>query len=101
MKLRLFSQSHSIRPKPLNIWNNKVEWIKLFPVDGKKHHLDVLLRIPKFIPIQSVYYVAYGYSNLLVAALNIASGGLFWWQEPKHLSASTRALSTEKIRWQE
>src|SRR5450759_4642332 len=27
-----------------------------------------------------------GYSNALLAALNIASGGLFWWQQPTHLS---------------
>jgi AbiV family abortive infection protein len=92
VKLRLFSQVHSIRPKPLNHWNNKVEWIKLFPVDGKKNYLDVLLKVPKFIPIQGVYYVAYCYSNLLVAALNISSGGLFWWQEPKNLSAFYESL---------
>jgi AbiV family abortive infection protein len=85
LKIRLFSQSHSIRPKPLNQWNDKVTWIKLLPVNGKKHHLDAIIKIPKFITIQSVYNVGYGYSNLLVAALNIASGGLFWWQAPKNL----------------
>jgi AbiV family abortive infection protein len=86
LKIRLFSQSHSIRPKPLNQWNDKVIWLKLHPVNGKKHHLDAIIKIPKFITIQAVYYVGYGYSNLLLAALNIASGGLFWWHEPKNLS---------------
>ena len=86
LKIRLFSQSHSIRPKPLNQWNDKVTWIKLYPVNSKKNHLDAILKIPKFITIQVVYHVGYGYSNLLLAALNIASGGLFWWHEPKNLS---------------
>jgi AbiV family abortive infection protein len=92
LKIRLFSQSHSIRPKPLNQWNDKVTWIKLYPVNGKKHHLDAILKIPKFITIQAVYHVGYGYSNLLLAALNIASGGLFWWHEPKNLSTFYESL---------
>jgi|SRR5579875_1498150 len=49
LKIRIFSQSHSIRPKPLNKWNDKVTWIKLFPVNNKKNHLDVIFKIPKFI----------------------------------------------------
>lgn len=92
LKIRLFSQSHSIRPKPLNRWNEKVTWIKLYPVNGKKHHLDAIIKIPKFITIQIVYHVGYGYSNLLLAALNIASGGLFWWHEPKNLSTFYESL---------
>ena len=35
---------------------------------------------------QAVSYAGFGYSNALLAALNIASGGLFWWQQPTHLS---------------
>lgn len=92
LKIRLFSQSHSIRPKPLNQWNEKVKWIKLYPVNNKKNHLDAILKIPKFITIKAVYHVGYGYSNLFVAALNIASGGLFWWHEPKNLSTFYESL---------
>jgi AbiV family abortive infection protein len=92
LKIRLYSQSHSIRPKPLNSWNEKVTWIKLYPVNGKKQHLDAILKIPKFVPIQGVYYFGYGYANLFLAALNIASGGFFWWQEPKNLSTFYESL---------
>jgi AbiV family abortive infection protein len=92
LKLRFFSQSHSIRPKPLNRWNEKVDWIKLYPVNGKKNHIDVILKIPRFITIKVVYYVGYGYSNLLLAALNIASSGLLWWHEPKNLSTFYESL---------
>jgi AbiV family abortive infection protein len=69
LKIRLFSQSHSIRPKPLNHWNNGVEWVKLYPVNGKKNHLDVIFKIPKFISIKGIYHVGQGYSNCLLAAL--------------------------------
>jgi AbiV family abortive infection protein len=85
LKIRIFSQSHSIRPKPLNRWNERVTWIKLYPVNGKKNHLDVIIKIPKFITIKGIYYVGYGFSNVLLASLNIASGGLFWWREPQDL----------------
>jgi putative transposase len=37
LKVRFFSQSHSIRPKPLNQWNEKVTWID---------------PLPKFVPIE-------------------------------------------------
>lgn len=92
LKIRLFSQSHSIRPKPLNRWNQQVTWIKLYPVNHKKNQLDAILKIPKFITIHAVYRVGYGYSNLLLAALNIASGGLFWWHEPQNLSTFYESL---------
>jgi AbiV family abortive infection protein len=92
IKIRLFSQSHSIRPKPLNRWNDKVTWIKLYPVNGKKNYFDAIVKIPKFITIKAVYYVGYGYSNLFLAALNIASSGLLWWHEPKNLSTFFESL---------
>ena len=92
LKIRLYSQSHSIRPKPLNKWNEKVTWIKLYPINGTKNHLDAIIKIPKFIPIQSVYQIGLGYSNCLLASLNIACGGFFWWHEPKNLSQFYESL---------
>ena len=92
LKIRIFSQSHSIRPKPLNYWNDKVAWVKLYPINNKKNHLDVIFKIPKFITIKGIYYVGFGFSNLLLASLNIASGGLFWWHEPKNLKTFFESL---------
>jgi len=92
LKIRIFSQSHSIRPKPLNHWNDKVTWMKMHPVNNKKNHLDVIIKIPKFVTIKGVYYVGFGYSNLLLASLNIASGGLFWWREPQDLKTFFESL---------
>lgn len=86
LKLRIFSQSHSIRPKALNEWNEKVTWIKLYPVDKKKEQLLVELRLPKAIPLQGLWFVGFGYANTLMAALNIGSVGFFWWYMPTHIS---------------
>jgi AbiV family abortive infection protein len=86
LKIRLFSQSHSIRGKDLNRWNDRVTWLKLYPVDNKKDQILVELRLPKIVSLQAVWYAGFGYSNALLTALNIASGGLFWWQQPGNLS---------------
>jgi AbiV family abortive infection protein len=85
IKIRIFSQSHSIRPKPLNEWNEKVTWVKLYPVDKKKDQLLVEFRLPKAIPLQGLWFAGFGYANTLVAALNIGSLGFFWWFMPIHI----------------
>src|SRR5262249_11774572 len=45
IKIRLYSLSHSIRPKQLNDWNKHIHWIKLFPVGNDKHQLLVEITI--------------------------------------------------------
>jgi AbiV family abortive infection protein len=92
LKIRLYSQSHSIRGKDLKVWNERTTWLKLYPVDKKKDQLDAILRIPRFITIQMVYLFGFGYSNLLLAALNIASSGFFWWHKPMNLSTFYESL---------
>jgi AbiV family abortive infection protein len=86
VKVRLFSQSHSIRPKALNQWNDRVTWIKLHPVDKKKDQFLAEFKLPKAIPIQALWFAAFGYANTLVAAFNIATFGFFWWYMPEHIS---------------
>jgi AbiV family abortive infection protein len=92
LKIRLFSQSHSIRGKDLNKWNERVTWLKLYPVDNKKDQILVELRLPKIVSLQAVWYAGLGYSNTLLTALNIASGGIFWWQQPGNLSRYYESL---------
>ena len=92
MKIRLFSQSHSIRGKDLNKWNERVTWLKLYPVDNKKDQILVELRLPKIVSLQAVWYAGFGYSNALLTALNMASGGLFWRQQPGNLSRFYESL---------
>ena len=92
LKIRLFSQSHSIRGKDLKKWNDRVTWLKLYPVDNKKDQILVELRLPKAVSLQAVWFAGFGYSNALLTALNIASGGLFWWQQPANLSKFYESL---------
>ena len=92
LKIRLFSQSHSIRGKDLNRWNDRVTWLKLYPVDNKKDQILVELRLPRIVSLQAVWYAGFGYCNALLTALNIASGGLFWWRQPGNLSRFYESL---------
>lgn len=84
VKIRLYSQSHSLRPKILTEWNNRVTWIKLYVVDKKKGEFIAEFRLPKYVPIQGLWYIAFGFANTLVAALNIGTTGFFWWYIPEH-----------------
>jgi len=90
LKIRLVSQSHSIRGKDLKPWNERVTWIKLFP--AKKNELIVEFRLPKIIPLQGVWWMGFGYANAFVAALNIGSQGFFWWYLPSHISEFYESL---------
>jgi hypothetical protein len=36
MRVRILTDSHSIRPKTLTAWNEKSDWLKLIAVSGKK-----------------------------------------------------------------
>lgn len=56
LKIRLFSQSHSIRGKDLNQWNERVTWLKLYPVDNKKDQILVEVRPTKIVSL--VAYLA-------------------------------------------
>jgi AbiV family abortive infection protein len=113
IKIRLFSQSHSLRPKILTEWNKHVTWIKLHLANKKKGEFIAEFRLPKYVPIQGLWYVALGFANTLVAALNIGTGGLFWWYIPQHtgqfaesivdlesqMSAGIRRTPELKIAW--
>jgi hypothetical protein len=54
IKIRLRSWSHSIRPKPLNVWNEKIEKIKLFPTKDKSELLVTFIA-PKKLKLQMVW----------------------------------------------
>lgn len=85
IKIRLKSWSHSIRPKVLNEWNDKVNKIKLFPTKDKS---ELLIRFtaPKMLQGQMVWESGMQSSYLLVIALNIGTLGFFWWYLPTFVS---------------
>lgn len=86
IKIRLYSNSHSIRPKVLNQWNQLQSWISLFPVDKKKDRLDVQFTFPKSISIEKLWWAGWTAARIFAVALNIASMGFFWWCVPEHVS---------------
>jgi hypothetical protein len=86
VKIRLHSNSHSIRPKVLNKWNELQSWISLFPVDKKNNQLDVQFTFPKSVPIQGLWWAGWSAARQFAVALNISSMGFFWWYVPEHIS---------------
>ena len=92
LAFRLYSDSHSIRPRPLRDWNRISEWIELRPVSGQSNALDVELTLTKEISVVSVGATGLKVANTFLASLNIASRGLFWWEAPKWRSQPFRVI---------
>jgi len=86
LRIRLISDSHSIRPKALSAWNSQIDAIKLVSVPGKKHQLLVEFLFTETMPIESLWYTGWALARKFVVALNIGSRGLWWWRLPEHIS---------------
>ncbi|QSA96305.1 AbiV family abortive infection protein [Methylococcus sp. EFPC2] len=87
IRLRIYSASHSIRPKTLTEWNEKVRWIKLIPVSKSKNQLIVELILKDNIPVQGLWHSAWGVARHFVAALNIGTMGFWWWKMPEQVDS--------------
>lgn len=86
MTLRLYSNSHTIKQKPLNWWNGVSDLIKLFAVDKKKNELLMKITLLKSVHVKNLWWLAWGISRRFVVALNIGSLGFFWWYVPHQIS---------------
>ncbi len=86
MKLRFETASHSIRPQPLQRWNDGVDWIKLYAVPSDRHQLIAEITIPKRVSIHALWWAGYRVANLLLLSLSIGSLGFFWWRTPERVS---------------
>jgi AbiV family abortive infection protein len=85
MVLRVVTASHQIPPKVLNLWNKNVPHIKLEMRDPKKKHdLQVELRLGDDVPLQGVYWWGDVNARQFIVALNIATGGFWWYHINKH-----------------
>ena len=83
MRIRIYTDSHSIRPKVLRQWPF-AQFMRLIYV--KNTEILVEFVIPKKVPIQAVWGVGFAQARRSVTALNIGTGGFFWWDLPKHIS---------------
>lgn len=86
VRIRLHTNSHSVRQKALNHWNERVTWIKLTAVPDKKDQLILELHLGDQIPVQGLWHFAWGVARSFVTALNIATMGFWFWRVPIQVS---------------
>jgi hypothetical protein len=86
VQIRIETQSHSIRPKVLKIWNDSMPWIKLLAVQGARNKRELLveLTLREHVPLQGLWNYSLGIANHFIMALNMATSGLWWWVLPRH-----------------
>jgi len=91
MRVRIQSQSHSIRNNAFNKWNGGIRNIKIYKSDRKetkqtnKSEMLVDFIIPKAVPIHALWDYGFFMAKTFNVALNIATRGLFWWNVPKDI----------------
>lgn len=85
VRIRLYSDSHTVRQKELAEWNKGIDWIKLVAVSDKKNQLIVEFVLLDSIPVHALWYFAWGLARHFVAALNIGSMGFWWWRMPEQI----------------
>jgi AbiV family abortive infection protein len=78
MRLRFFSESHSIRASVLNSWNDGIEWMKLRRATANELIVDLVM--PRAVLAASVWGSGYVLAQRLLLALNIGTLGFFWWR---------------------
>ena len=86
VKFRIYSESHSIRQRALNAWNRDSDFIMKLNSTDNSNELICELILPKRVSILALWYAARGRCREFVAALNIATSGLFWWYVDKDIS---------------
>lgn len=82
VEVRLTSQSHSLRSKHLEEWNNHIETPKL--IMGSKNELIVKITLPASVHISTLWESALDMLNLFLIALNVgAVGGIIFRNIPR------------------
>ena len=86
VKFRIYSASHSIRKKALNEWNSHSDFIMKLHGSNNRSELICEFILPRSVHIKALWHVARARCREFVAALNIASTGLFWWHVDKDIA---------------
>ena len=87
IKVRVYTTSHSIRPKVLTYWNRQMDWVKLRST-GKKNKNEMIMEITlhDVVTVENLYASGFSLAHLCMAALNIGSLGFFWFDMPRQTS---------------
>jgi len=85
IRIKIFSGSHSIRPKELADWNKTIDPIKL-STNQKKDQLFIDICLLDNVPVEALWYFSWGVARHFVTALNIATQGFWWWRLPEQVS---------------
>ena len=80
--IRLVTNSHVIDPAWIGRWNNKVNWIKLSPVQGRRNCIQAHFIFPKGVPVQGLPILSAEVVRKFVVSLNVGTLGFFWWYVP-------------------
>lgn len=91
MRVRIQSQSHSIKNNAFQKWNEGVRDIKIYKSDKKdsnktaRSELLIDFSFPKALPLGGLWDHGLFMSKTFVIALNVATKGLFWWNVQKDI----------------
>jgi AbiV family abortive infection protein len=85
-RTRVYTASHSIRPKVLKYWNDRVGMVKLIST-GKNDEFLLELKIGDAVLLPDLYGYVLGKAKTILAFLSIGSTGLFWFDRPAFKSA--------------
>jgi AbiV family abortive infection protein len=85
LRIRLKSRSHSIRPNQLTGWNKGIGKIKLIHTTDR-NELIVEFTIGKNVLMGDLWGMGMQSVLIFLSALNISTGGFFWWYIPTFTS---------------
>jgi AbiV family abortive infection protein len=85
LRIRLKSWSHSIRPNQLTGWNKGIDKIKLIHT-ADRNELIVEFTIGKNVLMGDLWGMGMQGVVIFLSALNISTGGFFWWYIPTFTS---------------
>jgi AbiV family abortive infection protein len=86
MRLRLFADAHSIRPKALSWWNKQVTWINLVAIPERKREIIIEITFNSDLHLERLWLAGWIVARQFVAALNLGAGALWWWHLPRQIS---------------
>jgi AbiV family abortive infection protein len=99
-RTRVHAVSHSIRPRVLKYWNDRVDVVKLIST-GKNDEFLLELEIGDDVLLPDLYGYVLGKAKTILAFLSIGSAGFFWFEKPAFKNAvleEVRDLTRPKFR---